>query len=136
MNHIISKDVLKLFICIQITCSSGMKLTMWKKVWGGKKKKAFSSTDCAVERALFTTHSAFSHKIRIYSKGSIMTTITPGGPFLLKKWTFLSALKSKCLHYANLLFRMIAHLLICKIHKHSRAQDNLVRYLSTSGFST
>lgn len=102
----------------------------------GKKKNAFSSTDCAVERALFTTCSASSHKIRIYSKGNIMTTITPGGPFLLKKWTFLSALKSKCLHYANLLFRMIAHLLICKIHKHSRAQDNLVRYLSTSGFST
>lgn len=99
----------------------------------GRKKKVFGSTEFEVERALFTTHSTSSHKIQMYSKGNIMTTIMTSGPFLLKNW--LSALKSECLYYANLLFRMIAHLFICKIHKHSRAQDNLVRYLSTSVFS-
>lgn len=107
---------------------------MWKQVRGEKQKKVFGSTDCEVEHALFTTHSTSSHKIQMYSKGNIMTTIMTGSPLLLKKWTFLSVLKSKCLYYASLLFRMIAHLFICKIHKHSRAQDNLVRYLSTSVF--
>lgn len=65
-----------------------------------------------------------------------MTVFMIGGPFLLKKWTFLSALKSKWLYYANLPFRMIAHLLISKIHKHGRVRDTLVRYLPTTVFST
>lgn len=97
------------------------------------RKNVFSSTDYAVEHALFTTHSTSS---LTKSRCSIMTVFMIGGPFLLKKWTFLSALKSKWLYYANLPFRMIAHLLICKIHKHGRVQDTLVRYLPTTVFST
>lgn len=76
---------------------------MQKQVWG---EKMFSVLHIVMWNIHCLPHTQFS-LTKSWSKCNIMVTIIIGRPFLLKKWTSLSVLKSKYLYCANLLFRMI-----------------------------